>query len=230
MTGSLLVGPDQIAESIRTAILERELAPGTVLNQSSLAAQFGVSRIPLREALRTLAAEGLVTNQPGIGSIVTELTAHDVRELYDIRLALEPPLAEPIIENASRRQIGELESRIHEMEAAQASETPEFSRINYQFHQDLYAIATSRHTRQIVFLAMNLTEPYSRVYLHILHGTDRAQSEHHEMLDAIREGNVDRLRSAIEAHLTGAREALIRMATSGVDPASGGDQPSTARP
>jgi len=222
MTGSLLAGPDQIAESLRTAILERELAPGTVLNQSSLAAQFGVSRIPLREALRTLAAEGLITNRPGAGAIVTELTPQDVRELYDIRLALEPPLAEPIIENASRRQIAHLEMRISEMETAQANEDHSFARINYQFHHDLYAIAATRYTRQIVFLALNLTEPYSRVYLSILRGADRAQTEHHQMLEAIRQGDAPRLRSAIETHLIGAREALVRLATTPLHPHAGG--------
>jgi DNA-binding GntR family transcriptional regulator len=219
MTTSLLIGPDQIAESIRTAILERELAPGTVLNQSSLAGQFGVSRIPLREALRTLAAEGLITNRPGVGSIVTELTPQDVGELYDIRLALEPPLAEAIIENASRKQVHQLEGRVAEMESAQAGdERAAFSRANYRFHQDLYQIAATRYTRNIVFLAMNLTEPYSRVYLHVLHGTDRAQSEHREMLEAIREDDWERLRRSIEAHLSGAREALVRLATFGPDP------------
>ncbi len=216
MTNSMLVGPDQIAESIRTAILERELAPGTVLNQGTLAAQFGVSRIPLREALRTLAAEGLITNRPGVGSIVTELTVQDVGELYDIRLALEPPLADAIIENASRRQITRLEASVTDMESAQASgERAAFSTANYRFHQDLYEIAATRYTRNIVFLAMNLTEPYSRVYLHILHRTDQAQSEHRDMLDAIREGDAARLRDSIQVHLTGAREALVRLATIG---------------
>ena len=221
MTSSVLVGPDQIAESIRTAILERELAPGTVLNQGSLAAQFGVSRIPLREALRTLAAEGLITNRPGVGSIVTELTPEDVGELYDIRLALEPPLAEAIIDNVSRRQISQLESRVSEMQSHQASgERAEFSAANYRFHQDLYSIPLTRYTRKIIFLVMNLTEPYSRVYLHVLHGMDRAQTEHHEMLEAIRDADAARLRISIQEHLTGAREALVRLATFGSEPAA----------
>jgi len=214
MTSSLLLGPDQIAENLRSAILDRELAPGTVLNQSSLAAQFGVSRIPLREALRTLAAEGLITNRPGVGSIVTELTPQDVGELYDIRLALEPPLAAAIIENASRRQVGHLESRVEELEAALTSgDRGGFSRANYRFHQDLYRMSGTRYATNIVFLAMNLTEPYSRVYLHVLHGADRAQAEHREMLDAIKAGDADALRHAVTEHLAGAREALVRLAT-----------------
>jgi DNA-binding GntR family transcriptional regulator len=221
MTSSVLVGPDQIAESLRSAILEREFAPGTVLNQGTLAAQFGVSRIPLREALRTLAAEGLITNRPGVGSIVTELTPEDVGELYDIRLALEPPLAESIIDNVSRRQVTQLESRVNEMQAHQASgERAAFSGANYRFHQDLYAIALTRYTRKIIFLVMNLTEPYSRVYLHVLHGMERAQTEHREMLEAISAADAARLRVSIEEHLTGAREALVRLATFGSETAA----------
>lgn len=216
MTTSVLGGPDQIADSIRAAILERELAPGTILNQGSLASQFGVSRIPLREALRTLAAEGLITNRPGVGSIVTELTPQDVGELYDIRLALEPPLAEAIIDSASRRQLTQLEARVTEMEDHERSGNRSgFSQANYRFHQDLYGIAATRYTQKIIFIVMNLTEPYSRVYLHVLHRTERAQSEHRTMIEAIRDADAPRLRATIEAHLIGARDALVQLAEFG---------------
>ena len=216
MNVSLLLSPDQIAENLRSAILDRELPPGMILNQSSLATRFGVSRIPLREALRTLAAEGLITNRPGVGSIVTELTPEDVAELYDIRLAIEPPLAEAIVENSSRKRLASLEQRAGEMERARLSgDRDAFSRANYRFHADLYSMAGTRYVSHFIFMAMNLVEPYSRVYLHVLHRTDRAQTEHLDMLEAIRDGDAARLRSQIETHLLGAREALMHLATFG---------------
>ena len=93
--------PDEIASAVRRAVLERVISPGQVINQEELAKRFGVSRIPLREALRTLVGEGLIIIKPGLGAIVTELDPDAVDELYGLRLRLEPSLASDIVEPVS---------------------------------------------------------------------------------------------------------------------------------
>ena len=105
--------PDEIASAVRRAVLERVIHPGQVLNQEELAKWFGVSRIPLREALRTLVGEGLIIIKPGLGAIVTELDLEAVDELYGLRLRLEPPLAWSSTAYAFNRRLYEVSARRH---------------------------------------------------------------------------------------------------------------------
>jgi DNA-binding GntR family transcriptional regulator len=216
MTGSIVLSTEDVVERLRLAIIDRELTPGSVLSQGSLAAGFGVSRIPLREALRTLAAEGLVANRFGRQSVVTELSPEEAAELYDIRLAIEPPLAAAVVDHVSRHRLETLASLVDEMdEAIRSEDRVAFSRANYRFHNDLYRIAGTKHSSRFIVQAMNLTEPYSRVYLHLLHGTARAQAEHRGMVEAIEQGDRGRLKTIIQDHLVGAREALLQQWSSG---------------
>lgn len=203
------IRPEGMADLLRRAIRDGVLSPGQSLVQDELARRFGVSRIPVREALRLLASEGLVSMRSGEGAVVTRLDADEIRELYDLRLSLEPPLTGPIVANCSGRDIDRLESFTAEMEAVADTDSLRWSVLNYLFHRSMYELAERPHTLRVIDQVLNLVEPYSRVYVHVLAGLDRAQGEHADMIATLRARNADALAAAIRSHLTWARDGLV---------------------
>lgn len=206
--------PDDIASSLRTALRERIFRPGQALNQDELARRFGVSRIPLREALRTLVGEGLVVMKPGLGAVVAELSAGEVSELYGLRLQLEPPLAPYIVDHVRKRDLDELAETVESMDALEPVRSEEWSSLNYAFHRRLYEFSERRHTVRLVIQMLNLVEPYARVYAHVLGQRPRMLQQRHAALDALRAGDPERLRMLIIESIEVARtELLTSMAT-----------------
>jgi DNA-binding GntR family transcriptional regulator len=205
--------PEEIASSLRRAVRERILSPGQALNQDELARLFGVSRIPLREALRTLAGEGLITIKPGLGAVVSELEPGEVDELYGLRLQIEPPLAPYIVANCRREDIEGLRRTADEMAALRAEETEEWSNLNYQFLRRLCEMAGRRHTNRLVVQLLNLVEPYARVHAHVLHSRAALQERLREMVKALENHDADTLsRLLAEGIETTRRDLLTGMA------------------
>jgi DNA-binding GntR family transcriptional regulator len=199
--------PAQIADYLRQGIRHREIEPGATLNQKQLAQSLGVSRIPVREGLRILAGEGLVVLRPGQIARVVELTRKGVGELYDLRLALEPPLGPAIVDAASPADIRELDTLVREME--ETDDRSRWSTLNAEFHRRMYEVVDRPHTRRVIFQVMSIVEPYSRVYVHLLHNLGRVTREHREMMKALRRADGERLRGLIELHLQGAQEGVL---------------------
>lgn len=199
--------PAHIAEYFRQGIRRREIEPGSTLNQKQLAESLGVSRIPVREALRMLAGEGLVELKPGQLARVVKLDRAEVAELYDLRLALEPPLAPAIVDAASPAQIRELAELAREME--ETTDRSHWSTLNSEFHRRMYALTKRPHTLRIIVQVMSLVEPYSRVYVHLLDNFERVSREHTSMIAALRDADVDRLEQLIGEHLLGAKDGLL---------------------
>lgn len=196
---------------LRQAIRQGVLKPGEDLVQEEIAGRLGVSRVPLREALRALAAVGLVQFTPGRGFRVTELEPVEVEELYDLRLRIEPSLAEKVVAHASRLQIEELAGLEQDMRAADDPE--QWANLNYDFHLTMYQAAGADHTLRMVRQLLDLVEPYSRVYVHELRNLDRVTDEHDAMVAALREGDAERLGQMITDHLVGARDGLVAAMT-----------------
>ncbi len=201
--------PDEIATALRRAFRERSLPPGKALNQDELARRFGVSRIPLREALRTLVGEGLIIMRPGLGAVVTELNVEDVKELYGLRLQLEAPLAAHIVDNLGRRDVEELASLVEAMRRLRPEESEEWSSLNYRFQRRLYELSEQRHTVRLVTQVLNLVEPYARVHAHVLGSRSQMEQERADMVEALREHDTRRIRTLIEQSIRTAREELV---------------------
>lgn len=126
-------------KAIREAILRGELAPGSSINQATLAAHFGVSRGPLREALSSLEKEGLVTNIPYRGTFVADFDDRIINETYNLRRVLEAFAAELAIENGTAQQIVELREIFSEMvEAAAEEKLEKFHELDLQLHRHIY--------------------------------------------------------------------------------------------
>ena len=172
--------PEQIAEHLGQAIREKEFAPGDPLIQEDLARRFKVSRNPVREALRMLAADGLVTITQGSGATVRKRSVEELNELYDVRLVLELQIAPHIVEGATGRALAELRDLVQKMESA--ATVQEWMRFNYRFHSRLLS-RWSPYTEVIlrgVFLLFSRT-PGERREAGRRPRSDRA---HEEMIDA----------------------------------------------
>ncbi|GLW67531.1 GntR family transcriptional regulator [Actinomadura rubrobrunea] len=200
--------PEEIASLLRRAVRERVLRPGQTLNQDVLSRRLGVSRVPVREALRTLVGEGLISMRSGMGAVVSELDADEVEELYDLRLQLEPPLAEAVTRNASECDAEELAGLLRRMDEAKEPDPEEWSGLNYAFRRRMYELSGRPHSVRLATQVLNLVEPYCRYYAHVLGGQERIRNEMAKEITALRERSAERLAEAIKAHLWEARREL----------------------
>jgi DNA-binding GntR family transcriptional regulator len=140
---------EDVADRLRGQIFERALEPGTWIDEMRLAAEYGISRTPLREALKVLAAEGLVTMKPRRGAYVAEMSRDDVRQVYHLLALLESDAAADVARRADDAQISRLQS-LHERLEKQTRQRDAFFATNEQFHLALLDIAGNRWRAQIV--------------------------------------------------------------------------------
>ena len=131
---------EEVAELLRERIFRQELKPGSWIDELKLAEEYGISRTPLREALKVLATEGLVTMKLRRGAYVTEVSERDLAEVYHLLAVLESDAAAVAAERASAQQMRELQDLHHRLAAA-SGEREEFFRLNEAFHRKLLAVA-----------------------------------------------------------------------------------------
>jgi DNA-binding GntR family transcriptional regulator len=200
-----------LADVIRRQIFAGELLPGQLLSQKAVAASLGVSRIPLREALRVLDGEGLIVNEPGIGTRVRLFDVDGLRELYEIRQQLEGTLAAHVVEHVTESDLAELERLVERMDDTQ--DVDEWSEVNWQFHAVVHRVSRRPTTVRILQHLFAQAEPYSRMFLHTGHHLELAQSQHHELVALIRCGDVEPLAAEMSRHIFGALDPLIPIVT-----------------
>jgi DNA-binding GntR family transcriptional regulator len=138
-----------VADRLREKIFARELEPGSWIDELKLAAEWGISRTPLREALKVLAVEGLVTMKVRRGAYVTEMSRDDVGQVYRLLALLESDAAGEVAESASDEQIAELRA-LHERLEKQTRQRDAFFATNESFHLKLLEFAGNRWRSQIV--------------------------------------------------------------------------------
>jgi DNA-binding GntR family transcriptional regulator len=140
---------EEVAELLRQRIFRRELEPGSWIDEVKLAQEYGISRTPLREALKVLAAEGLVTMKVRRGAYVTEVSEQDLAEVYHLLSLLESDAAGVVAEKASEAELRELQSLHRELEGA-VKNRDKFFAVNERFHMRLLEIAGNRWRNQMV--------------------------------------------------------------------------------
>lgn len=174
-----------VLKSLRDAILRGQLPGGSRLIQADLAAQLDVSITPVREALRDLAGEGFVEFDPRRGSRVRGLDVDEVRELYEIRIALEPLMVRRVIDKVTAEQLDEAEALVGEMD--KASDIVEWSELNRRFHAVLAKNDRTSRLARILTLLRDSASPYVGFSLG-MSAERRAESdtEHRLMLDLYR--------------------------------------------
>lgn len=195
----------RVADVLRDAIRQRLLEPGAPLVQRSLASALGVSKIPVREALHSLASEGLVefTDE---GARVSVLSDTEIHEIWTLRALIEPSMAESICERIGPGDLTRIRTLVEQMD--NATDGDEWSDLNYVFHQELYRISAHPHSARLASYLLTLIEPYSRVAVNRLAGQNAAQDEHHAMLDSLESRDAASLADLLRQHSTRARELL----------------------
>lgn len=201
-----------LLEELRQRILSQDLEEGAQLRQDVLAAEFGVSRIPVREALLQLEGEGLVTLSAHRGYTVTRLSLEEIRELFDLRALIEVDLLRRAIPKIAQSDIsaareilvtfGEvLERRTHERD---------WGGLNWRLHSTLYAPAKRKRSLQI---AQNLNRNgsrYIRLELKLTKSTnERAREEHGRLVDLCEQRDTAEATRLLNEHILAARDDLI---------------------
>lgn len=140
---------EEVAELLRQRIFSRELEPGSWIDELKIAEEYGISRTPLREALKVLAAEGLVTMKVRRGAYVTEVSEKDLADVYHLLSLLESDAGGVVAERASDEEIATLQNLHAELEAA-VGDRDRFFAINEQFHMLVLQLARNRWREQMV--------------------------------------------------------------------------------
>jgi DNA-binding GntR family transcriptional regulator len=144
---------EEVAELLRQRIFQRALEPGSWIDEMKIAEEFGISRTPLREALKVLAAEGLVTMKVRRGAYVTEVSQQDLSDVYHLLSLLESDAAAVVATKATDAELEELQTLHKALEAAAKpgkANTEQFFALNEQFHMRLLQIANNRWRDQMV--------------------------------------------------------------------------------
>lgn len=199
----------EVAERLRSRIFAHELAPGAWIDEQALAESFGISRTPMREALKVLAAEGLVTLRPRRGCYVTEVTERDLDEIFPVLALLEGRCAYEAARKARGPELKRLEALHDRLErAGAAGEADAYFQANQDFHLALQELAGNRWLMQAI---EDMRKVLKLIRRHSLQREGRiAESleEHRAIMAGIRAGDPEAAEQAMRRHLTQGRAAL----------------------
>jgi DNA-binding GntR family transcriptional regulator len=198
----------EVAEQLRRRIFERELESGSWIDEVKIAQEFGISRTPLREAIKVLAAEGLVTMKVRRGAYVTEVSERDLREVYYLLGLLESDAAGVVASQASEEQRRELKSLHDELEGA-VVERERFFQLNERFHERLLEIADNRWRSQMV---ADLRKVMKLNRHHSLFKRGRVEGslqEHREIMKAILNRDSAAASASMREHFETGLEAAV---------------------
>ncbi|GIM91594.1 GntR family transcriptional regulator [Paractinoplanes toevensis] len=200
----------QVYEFLRERIISGELEPGRRLVEREICEQLNVSRIPLREALPQLEADGFIRTMPRRGAMVTQLTLRDIEELFDVRESLEVLAARLAAANPDPIALAGLETRISAARSAlDRGSDHEAAAANVAFHDDVLAMSRNR-------LLHGLMQPLNGRMQWLFRMTAdrdiRVQcAEHEGLYAAIRDGNVELAASLAFAHVAGGRQPSLAL-------------------
>jgi GntR family transcriptional regulator, rspAB operon transcriptional repressor len=197
-----------VADWLAQRIINGESAPGERLTEPRLAELAGVSRSPVREALRILQGEGLVEITPRHGARVTHVGVRDARELYACRLLLEPRCAYEAVEAITAAGVAELE-RIRAAMEASASDGPEFLRRNVAYFGSLARHCPNALLREFVELTWANAQRYWSVFARVEGYSAGSLATHVPLHEAVRAGDAAAARAADHAILERARNVLV---------------------
>lgn len=189
-----------VCEALRQAILEREIKPGEQINIRKLAEKLSVSTMPVREALRELEAEGLVTFNSNKRILAKRLSQDDLYEIYAIRIPLEEIALLKCLDRRDKQGLKRLEELHKQMSKPQVSGAQWFN-LNRTFHMKLHEMSGSARLFQILQGLWNSTGPYLRLFSDRDEAVQRANEEHALILEAISHNNPVQAKKVLRSHL-----------------------------
>jgi DNA-binding GntR family transcriptional regulator len=201
---------DEVAGRLQQRIVARHLPPGHRVDELRLAAELGVSRTPVREALKILAMQGLVTLVPRRGAVITMLSEKDVRDVLSVLMILEGDCAGDVARSASAADVKRLRQIHDKMEAAAAAgRRPRYVELNRDFHAALQDIADNRWRRDIVTGLLRVKDQFPRRSLDLPGRVERSIEEHRALLEAIEARDGDAASRLMQKHVENQWLALI---------------------
>jgi DNA-binding GntR family transcriptional regulator len=198
---------DHIADTVRTLIIEGKMVPGERLREPDLAGQLGVSRTPLREALRLLESEGFVQVLPRRGAVVSPLSVRDATEIYQVKGALESLAARLACAKISPSQLAQLGS-INDAIERGPSDHSRILQLNAEFHHVLSDVADNEKLSQYIRLLRRQALRYNYIYLSTLSHLEDSVREHRAILSALAAGDAAGVERCVREHGESACRAL----------------------
>ncbi len=202
--------PQIVGEHLRKAIFSGEVAPGAQLRQDELAERYGTSRIPVREALRQLEAEGLVVIQPNRGAIVSSVSLKDVLEMLEIRIALECRALKLAIPNMIEDDLKHAATILHSYD--EEPQPQKWGEMNWKFHRTLYMPCDRPKLIAMIEANYGHVSRFTRLQVSLAAGKERPQSEHHALLELCRNGDVKKAVALLEEHIVHTQKSLMATA------------------
>ena len=200
---------DSVCQAIRTRIISREYPPGMRLTEEALASEFGISRVPIREALRVLVVEGFLDAKPNWGTFVVELNSDEAAHFLEIRAVLEPLAASRAALNRTPDQILAMRETIKEADIAiDSGDFVRTAELNGAFHE---LLAEASGNKALAHLVHTLRAKIHWVYAGDL-SEDRVTDswrEHEELVEAIEAGNASRAETIVKLHVDRASDAYL---------------------
>lgn len=200
---------EDVADRIRDEILSGGFSQGERLVEASIAEQLGVSRGPVREAFKLLRAEGLVKEEPHRGTFVVRLTSADVREIYDLRAALEARAAKQLATNARStdlRAVHRLLDRL--LQAAEKGDVAVVSQADLAFHEGVCHLTGNRRLHEVFMRHVPVLRSLMRFDEYIYRSLDDIAVEHEPLVAALESGDPDLSAARFESHVERARDQL----------------------
>jgi DNA-binding GntR family transcriptional regulator len=199
-----------VADRLREMIIRGEIQEGEQLRQDAIATDLEVSRIPVREALRQLEAEGLIKIIAHRGAVVSSLSSEQIEELFEMRAVLECHVLALSIPHLTESDFKEAEAilEIYEKTLGKEGDVGSWGRLNSQFHATLYSHANRPHFMSIIRQINNNGDRYARLQLYMTRRIERAKKEHRMLLELCRKRDVKGACELLDQHIQVAGHAL----------------------
>lgn len=207
-----LTAQEAVLAELRREILEGRLAPGTPLRQDALAERLGFSRVPVREALKTLEAENLVSYAPRRGYSVTALDFGELAEIYNIRRLLEDEAIRLAIPNLTEEDIERMEHAVRDIEVASiAGDMIAITAANRRFHFALFVPSGSGELVRILRNLWDASDSYRSLYFTDLENRRLVNREHREILEAVGKSDTEEIIRLLSIHRDNALKELRKL-------------------
>jgi len=203
---------DALADAVRERILRLDLPEGARLPQDALANEFGVSRIPVREALLQLEGEGLVRKAAHRGYMVTRVSLNSIREAFDLRALLETELLGRAIPRLREEHLDAAREVLEAFDGCLAKEAEEenWGNLNWRLHSTLYIAAERPQTMLILENVNRISDRYLRLQLKLTkRSNERARAEHRHLVELCARRDTAAATELLQAHILGARDELL---------------------
>lgn len=199
-----------VVETLREKILSGEIKAGEPLRQAALAEELNVSRIPVREALLQLEAEGLVSFEPHKGATATELNAEQVDELFELRAMLEADLLAASLPLLTEEKLAVATDILAKLDRALGKENAAntWSELNSSYHNCLYSAANRPQTQDLVNTLNKNADRYIRMHLLWAGGISKAGPEHNQLLAFCKSGDVEQAVAILKQHILSSRDEI----------------------